>query len=105
MNKHIYITSLHLSHGGIEMAIALMSNAFVKKGYDVTILCVYNLGEPAYKFSEKVKIKYLTDVRPNKEEFKAFRSALSERYKLPNSFLESEILRFPTKNLMNKVIY
>ena len=58
-------------HGGIEMAISLLSNAFVKRGYDVTILCVYNLGEPAYFLDEKIKIEYLTSVHPNKEEIRA----------------------------------
>lgn len=69
MKKDIYITALHLAHGGVEMAISLMSNAFVKKGYNVTILSIYNLGEPAYSILPEVKIEYLTDVRPNKEEF------------------------------------
>lgn len=69
MKKEIYITALHLAHGGVEMAISLMSNAFVKKGYSVTILSLYNLGEPAYAISPKVKIEYLTEVKPNKEEF------------------------------------
>ena len=68
--KRIYITSLHLGHGGVEMAISLMANALVKRGYSVTILCTYNLGEPVYELDPKVKIKYLTKVRPNKEEVK-----------------------------------
>lgn len=69
MKKHIYITALHLGHGGVEMAISLMSNAFIKKGYAVTILSLYKLGEPAYAVLPEVKIEYLTDVKPNKEEF------------------------------------
>ena len=68
--KRIYITSLHMGHGGVEMAISLMANALVKRGYHVTILCTYNLGEPVYELDERVKIKYLTNVRPNKEEIK-----------------------------------
>ena len=44
--EKIYITSLHLMHGGVEMAISLLGNALVKRGYDVEILCTYNLGEP-----------------------------------------------------------
>lgn len=67
--KHVYITALHLAHGGVEMAISLMSNAFVKKSYDVTILSLYNLGKPAYNISPEVKIEYLTDVKPNRKEF------------------------------------
>lgn len=71
MKKQIYITALHLEFGGVERAIALMSNAFVKRGYGVTVLSLYNLGEPAYIFSDEVKIEYLTSVKPNREEFKA----------------------------------
>ena len=70
MKKEIYITALHLSHGGVEMAISLMSSAFVKKGYSVTILSLYDLGTPAYKIAPEVKIEYLTKVRPNREAFK-----------------------------------
>ena len=70
MKKEIYITALHLSHGGVEMAISLMSSAFVKKGYSVTILSLYDLGTPAYKIAPEVKIEYLTKVSPNREAFK-----------------------------------
>ena len=68
MNK-VYITSLHLLHGGVEMAITLLANALVRRGFDVEILCIYNLGQPAYSVDEKVKITYLSDVHPNREEF------------------------------------
>lgn len=69
MTKKIYITCLHLNHGGVEMAISLLSNAFCKHGYDVEILCTYNFGEPAYHINPKVKITYLTKVLPNREAF------------------------------------
>ena len=49
MKKRVYITALHMQHGGIEMAISLLSNALAKRGYIVTILSVYNLGEVAYR--------------------------------------------------------
>lgn len=68
MDQKVYITSLHLKHGGIEMAITLLANALVKRGYDVEILCTYNLGEPAYALDGNVKITYLTDVAPNRKE-------------------------------------
>lgn len=66
--KKIYITALHMLHGGVELAIANLSDALVVLGYDVEILCVYNLGEPAYK--TRAKITYLTDFHPNKKEFR-----------------------------------
>lgn len=68
--KKVYITSLHMMHGGIEMAITLLANALVKRNYDVEILCTYNLGTPVYQLDDKVKITYLTDVKPNKKEIK-----------------------------------
>lgn len=71
MSKKIYITALHLLHGGVEMSISLIANALVEKGYEVEILCSYNLGEPSYSIDPKVKITYLTDLKPNKDEFKA----------------------------------
>ena len=67
--KTVYITSLHLQHGGVEMAIASLANALIKRGYSVEILCTYNLGEPAYPIDSRVNITYLTDVHPNRDEF------------------------------------
>ena len=40
---------------------------------------------------------------PNKEELENFKKELSERYELPPHYLESKILGFPSKNLMNKL--
>ena len=68
--KKIYITSLHLQHGGVEMAITLLANALVKRGYAVEILCIYHLGEPVYEMDDRVKVTYLSNVHPNREEFK-----------------------------------
>lgn len=69
MKTKIYITALHLQHGGVEMAISLLANAFVRRGYEVEILCIYNLGKPAYETGPGVKITYLTNVAPNREAF------------------------------------
>ena len=70
MNKHIYITTLHLQHGGVEMAITQLANALIIRGYEVTLLCTYNLGAPVYTLDKNVKIQYLTNVKPNKAELK-----------------------------------
>ena len=71
MTQKLYFTCLHLNHGGVEMAISLLSNALSKRGFDVEILCTYNFGAPAYELDSKVKVTYLTDVLPNKEAFQA----------------------------------
>lgn len=69
MTTKVYLTCLHLNHGGVEMAISLLSNALCKRGYDVEILCTYNFGEPAYYIDPRVNIRYLTTVLPNREQF------------------------------------
>ena len=70
MLKHIYLTSLHLSHGGVEFVVSQIANYFVELGHPVTILCTYKLGEPVYDIDPRVTIKYLTKYAPNREAFK-----------------------------------
>lgn len=84
MKKKIYITALHLMHGGVEMAVTSLSNALVNRGYEVEILCTYNLGTPAYALDSRVQVRYLTDVRPNRE---AFKQAI-KRKDIPGIFRE-----------------
>ncbi len=69
--KKIYITSLHMMHGGVEMSISLIANSLVENGYEVEILSTYNMGTPAYVLNPKVKVTYLTDLKPNRDEFKS----------------------------------
>lgn len=70
-DKKIYLTSLHLKHGGVERVIISLANAFAKKGAQVVIFCTYRLGAPAYELDSRVTIRYLTDCRPNREAFQA----------------------------------
>ncbi len=67
--KHIYITALHLYHGGAEMAICNLANGFAERGYPVTIWCVYKLCEPVYRLHPSVDVEYLTEDKPNRQEF------------------------------------
>lgn len=69
MKNKIYITCLHLNHGGVEMAVSLLSNALLDYGYDVELLCTYNFGTPAYELDPRIHIRYLTNVLPNRERF------------------------------------
>lgn len=52
---------------------------------------------------EEVSFLILFGYLPNKDELDAFKKELSKRYALPEYFLESKILGFPTKNMMNKL--
>ncbi len=101
--KKIYITSLHLKHGGVEMVISLLANAFIEKGYDVEILCVYRLGEPAYFFDERVKITYLTDVHPNREEFAAAIASKNPFKVIKEVFYAFKVLHLKKKSIKKAV--
>lgn len=72
----IYLTSLHLMHGGTEFVVVQLANAFVEKGFDVTILCTYHLGQPAYPLDARVKVDYLTRLKPNRD---ALKTALKQK--------------------------
>lgn len=102
MNKKIYITSLHLMHGGVEMAVTALSNALVRRGYEVEILCTYNLGAPAYPLDSRVQVNYLTKVSPNREEFK---QAIKQK-NIPAIFREGvyagRVLRLKKRVLMKQ---
>lgn len=67
--KKISIFALHLSFGGIEKAISSLANMLCDD-YQVEIISVYKICEkPVFFINENVKIKYLTNVVPNKKEF------------------------------------
>ncbi len=76
-NRKIYITCLHLLHGGVENVISNLANAFVEQGMEVTILCTYHLGAPVYALHPDVQVEYLTFLHPNRD---AFRSAFKKRH-------------------------
>ena len=103
MKKEIYITALHLLHGGVEMAISLMSNAFVKRGYSVTILSLYNLGKPAYPISPEVKIEYLTEVHPNREEFLSAIKSKNPFKIIKEGFYALNVLRLKRTALIKRI--
>lgn len=68
--KKISILSLHMGYGGIEKSIAALANLLVDN-YEVEIACSYKLfDESVFELDPRVKVKYLTDVKPNKREFK-----------------------------------
>lgn len=68
--KKIAILSLHLGYGGIEKSITALANLLCEN-YDVEIACVYKLyDKPVFNLDPRVKVKYLTKVKPNKKELK-----------------------------------
>lgn len=70
--KKITILALHLGYGGIENAVTTLANTLVCK-YDVEILSVYRLyNEPVYELDNRIKVKYISNVKPNKKEMRYY---------------------------------
>lgn len=68
--KKITILCLHLGVGGIEKYVSSLSK-MLEDYYELEIISTYKtLDKPAFSFSNKVKIKYLINDRPYKEELK-----------------------------------
>ena len=69
--KKITILMLHLQHGGIEKQTITLANELCK-AYDVEIISTYSMhAAPAYPVDDRVKITYLIDGKPNRDEIKA----------------------------------
>lgn len=67
--KKISFLMLHLGYGGIETATINTANALCKK-YDVELISFYKLNSnQTNKINNKIKVKYLYNGEPNKEEF------------------------------------
>ena len=101
--KKVSILSLHLNYGGIEKTIVSLAN-YLCNYYDVEIACTYRINkESSFKLNKKVKVVYLTDVVPNKKEFK---SALKS-FKLITAFKEGiksiKILNLRKKSMINYI--
>ncbi len=67
--KKVSILSLHLGYGGIEKSVSALANMLSSK-YKVEIACTYKLyDDPVFNLNKKVKVKYLTNIKPNRKEF------------------------------------
>lgn len=70
MKKKLTILALHLGYGGIERCICNLAN-LLKDDLNIEVVSIYKLDkEPKFKFDKSIKIIYLTELKPNKKEFK-----------------------------------
>ena len=88
---------LHLGYGGIESSTINTANSLCDK-YDIEIMSFYKLDKnQANKLNDKIKIKYLYDGGPNKEEFlnamhkHKFIKALKEGIKASDILIKKKI--------------
>lgn len=69
LNK-VSILSLHLGHGGIEQANVNLANMLSSK-YDVELVSLYKTVDVIpYQLNDSVKLVYLSNLKPNKKDFK-----------------------------------
>lgn len=68
--KKVTIFALHLGYGGVEKYLSSLCK-MLKEDYEIEIISTYKvLDKPAFEIPSKVKITYLINDKPNKEEFK-----------------------------------
>lgn len=66
----ITIMALHLNYGGVEQYISSLCKMLRGK-YKINIISTYKINDkPAFKFDDDIKITYLINSSPNKNEFK-----------------------------------
>lgn len=66
----VTILALHLGYGGVEQYISSLCK-MLDNNYEIEIISTYKvLDKPAFVFGDRVKITYLINDKPNKEEFK-----------------------------------
>lgn len=104
LKEKISILSLHLNVGGIEKAICDQANMLSEK-YNVEIITLYKMNNTIpYKLNKNVKVIYLSEVKPNKEEFKKY---LKEKdiIKTFKEGIKSIKILYLKKHLMTEYIY
>ena len=101
--KKVSILALHLGYGGIEKSVAALANMLCKK-YKVEIACTYKLfDKPSFPIDKKVKIIYLTDVKPNRTELKqAIKSKRIGRI-IKEIFFAIKVLNIRKKTMVNYI--
>ena len=99
--KKVTILALHLGYGGIERAITDLANSLVEN-YSVEIVSTYRVyDEPVNRLDRRIKVNYLTLLKPNKKEFK---TAL-KKFKFVSAFKEGiksiKILKLKKELMIN----
>ena len=101
--KKVSILSLHLGYGGIEKSVCALANILSKK-YEVEIACSYRIyDKPIYDLNKNIKIVYLTDVKPNKIEFKESVKRKNILSIIKEGFKSIKILKLRKKTMVNYI--
>ncbi len=100
--KKIAILGLHLNFGGVEQAIVNQANMLCND-YDVKLVITYKKDEPSFYIDPKVKIDYLTNLYPNREEFKKCLKKFKLVSLIKEGFKSIKILYLKKKTMINYI--
>ena len=101
--KKISILSLHLGYGGIEKSVAALANMLVDK-YEVEIACTYKLFDKSvFEVDERVKIIYLTNVKPNRDKIKEAKRNKNIFKLIKELFYAVKVLRLRKSTMVNYI--
>lgn len=101
--KKITVLALHLGYGGIEKAIANLVNG-ICDNYEITIVSTYKLfNEPFFKINSKVKIEYLLEYGPNRNEFNAIKKSKNVAKLLKESLKAIKILKLKKQKMIEYI--
>lgn len=68
LREKISFLALHMGYGGVEKAITNQANMLCEE-YDVEIISLYRVvSDIPYELNDKIKIIYLSNLKPNKQE-------------------------------------
>ncbi len=101
--KKIDILGLHLGFGGTEQAIINQANMLCDK-YEVRLVVTYKLlKESAFPIDERVKIIYLTSVRPNREQLKTAIKEKKVKKLFSELFYSAKVLKEKFRTMKNYI--
>lgn len=95
----IDILGLHLNYGGTEQAIINQANMLCEN-FDVRLVVTYKMSStPAFKIDKRVKVIYLTSLKPNREELKKALRAKSISQIIKEGTSAIKVLRAKSKTM------
>ncbi|MBP3920339.1 MAG: glycosyltransferase [Bacilli bacterium] len=101
--KRVTILALHLGYGGIERAITDLANSLIDD-YKVNIVSTYKIyDKPVNRLNNKVKVEYLTELKPNAKEFKMSIKKLKFIKAFKEGLKSIKILRLKKKLMINYI--
>lgn len=104
LSNKVTIYALHLGYGGVEKNICEKAN-ILSNIYDVEIISLYKLyDKPAFEINPNVKIKYLTSVKPNRNEFKNAVKSKNIKSILKEGFYAVKVLYLKNSLLIKSMI-